>query len=62
MRPVLPESYDWLGTGACVANRGAVCGNPRDPASWWLILDIDARVLRWHRKELGSEEAAAIAL
>ena len=59
VRPVPGESYDWLATGACMANPGAVCGNPRDAASWWLIVDIDARVLRWHRKEFGSEEAAA---
>ena len=35
-----------------MANPGAVCGNPRDAASWWLIVDIDARVLRWQREEL----------
>jgi hypothetical protein len=37
VRPVPGESYDWLATGACMANPGAVCGNPRDAASWWLI-------------------------
>ena len=30
MRPVPGESYDWLAAGACMANPGAVCGNPRD--------------------------------
>ena len=62
VRPVPGESYDWLAAGACMANPGAVCGNPRDAASWWLIVDIDARVLRWHRKEFESEEAAAAGL
>ena len=57
--PVPGESYDCPATGACMANPGAVCGNPRDAASWWLIVDIDARVLRWHRNELESAEAAA---
>ena len=47
VRPVPGESYDWLATGAFMANPGAVCGNPRDAASWWLIVDIDARVMRW---------------
>ncbi len=28
VRPVPGESYDWLATGACMANPGAVCGNP----------------------------------
>lgn len=27
--PSRGQSYDWLGTGACMANPGAVCGNPR---------------------------------
>ena len=58
VRPVSGEWYDWPATGACMANPGAVCGNPRDTAAWWLIVDVNARVLRWHRKELGSEEAA----
>jgi hypothetical protein len=58
VRPVPGESYDWLAAGACMANPGAVCGNPRDAASWWLIVDLDARVLRWHRKEFESGEAA----
>jgi hypothetical protein len=35
-----------------MANPGAVCGNPRDAAGWWLIVDIDARVLRWQREDL----------
>jgi predicted phosphodiesterase len=48
--PVPGESYDWLRTDACMANPGAVCGNPRDAASWWLIVDIDARMLRWQRE------------
>jgi hypothetical protein len=61
VRPVPGESYDWLAAGACVANPGAVCGNPRDAASWWLIIDIDARVLRWHRTELTSEKLALLA-
>jgi len=52
LRAVPGESYDWLGTGAYMANPGAVCGNPRDAGSWWLIVDIDARVLRWQREEL----------
>jgi hypothetical protein len=54
VRPVPGESYDWLATGACLANPGAVCGNQRDAASWWLIVNIDARALRWHRKEFDS--------
>ena len=58
VRPVPGESCDWLATGACMANPGAVCGNPRDAACWWLIVDIDSRVLRWHRKEFESEDAA----
>ena len=29
-------------------------GNPRDPASWWLIVDIDARTLQWHRTDSAS--------
>jgi hypothetical protein len=45
-----------------MANPGAVCGNPRDAASWWLIVDIDARLMRWHRKTFGAEEAAAASL
>ena len=28
VRPVPGESYDWLAPGACMANPGAVCGNP----------------------------------
>jgi predicted phosphodiesterase len=51
VRPVPVEQYDWLGTGACMANPGAICGNPRDAASWWLIVDTDARMLRWQREE-----------
>jgi predicted phosphodiesterase len=62
VRPVPGESYDWLATGAFMANPGAVCGNPRDAASWWLIVDVDARVMRWHRKTFGTEEAAAACL
>jgi len=58
VRPVPGESYDWLATGACMANPGAVCGNPRDAASWWLIVDIDARVMRWRRQTFGTEDAA----
>jgi predicted phosphodiesterase len=52
VRPVPGEPYDWLGSGACMANPGAVCGNPRDAASWWLIVDLEARVLRWRREEV----------
>jgi hypothetical protein len=52
VRPVAGEAYDWLATDACMANPGAVCGNPRDAASWWLIVDMDARLLRWQRQEL----------
>ena len=48
-----------VGLQDIMANPGAVCGNPRDAASWWLIVDTDARVLRWHRTEFGSEDAAA---
>jgi predicted phosphodiesterase len=62
VRPVPGESYGWLATDACMANPGAVCGNSRDAASWWLIVDTDSRVLRWHRKEFGSEESAAAGL
>ena len=58
VQPVPDESYDWLATGACMANPGAVCGNPRDPASWWLIVDVDARVLRWNRDEFASTKPA----
>ena len=55
-----PKSANfWRATGAFMANPGAVCGNPRDAASWWLIVDIDARVMRWHRKTFGTKEAAA---
>jgi predicted phosphodiesterase len=50
VRPVPGADYDWDSTVACMANPGAVCGNPRDAASWWLIVDTDARVLRWHRQ------------
>jgi predicted phosphodiesterase len=59
VRPLPGESYDWRWTGACMANPGAVCGNPRDAASWWLIVDVDARVLRWQREQLSSDDAAA---
>ena len=31
---------------------------PAHAASWWLIVDIDAGVLRWHRKEFESGGAA----
>ena len=31
----------------------------RDAASWWLIVDVDARALRWHRNEFESGEAPA---
>lgn len=58
VRPVPGDAYDWLVSGAYMANPGAVCGNPRDAASWWLIVDIDARLLQWHRKEFESEHAA----
>ena len=51
VQPVPGESYGWPSTGACMANPGAVCGNPRDAASWWLIVDTDAHALQWHRKE-----------
>jgi hypothetical protein len=50
-RPVPGQSYDWPADGACMANPGAVCGNPSDAASWWLVVDTDARALRWHRLE-----------
>jgi hypothetical protein len=49
-------------TGASKANPGAVCGNPRDAASWWLIVDIDARALRWHRNEFESAAVAAAGM
>jgi predicted phosphodiesterase len=62
VRPVPGESYDWLATDACMANPGAVCGNPRDGASWWVIVDLDARVLRWHRQEFESGEAGAASV
>ena len=62
VRPVPGDCYEWLATVACMANPGAVCGNPRDAASWWLIVDVDTRVLRWHREEFGSEEAVAAGL
>jgi predicted phosphodiesterase len=51
VRPVPGESYDWPASGAYLANPGAVCGNPRDAASWWLVVDTDDRVLQWHRAE-----------
>ena len=56
VRPVPEKSYDWLATGACMANPGAVCGNPRDAASWWLIVDVDTRELRWNRNEFESKD------
>jgi hypothetical protein len=49
------DSYEWLERSAFLANPGAVCGNPRDAASWWLIVDTDARELRWHREEFGPD-------
>jgi hypothetical protein len=52
LRPKPGQFYDWLGTDTCMANPGAVRGNPRDAASWWLTVDIDTRVLRWHREKL----------
>ena len=52
LRPLPGKSYDWPGTGASMANPGAVCGNPRDAASWWLIVDVDAHMLRWQREDL----------
>jgi len=52
VRPVPGEPYDWLGTGACITNPGAVWGNPREAASRWLTVDVDACVLRWERDEL----------
>ena len=51
VRPVPGESYAWPETDACMANPGAVCGNPRDAASWWLLVDTVTRTLRWHREE-----------
>ena len=57
VRPVPEKSYEWLAIGACMANPGAVCGNPRDAASWWLIVDVDARELRWNRNEFESKAA-----
>ena len=51
VRPIPGENYEWRATCASMANPGAVCGNPRDAASWWLLVDVDARVLRWHREE-----------
>jgi len=54
VRPVPGEPYDWLESSACMANPGAVCGNPRDRASWWLLVDLDTRVLEWQRKEFAS--------
>jgi len=57
VRPVPGTSYDWPTTGARMANPGAVCGNPRDAASWWLIVDLDARVLQWHRDDFKPDEA-----
>ena len=59
VRSVPGVSYDWLATGASMAYPGAVCGNPRDAASWWIIVDTDARALRWHRKDFESGEAGA---
>jgi len=32
-----------------IANPGAVVGGRTDPASWWLEIDTDARLLTWHR-------------
>jgi predicted phosphodiesterase len=58
MRPVPGEAYDWVATGACLANPGAVCGNPRDAAGWWLVVDTEARVLQWHRHEFPSRAPA----
>jgi predicted phosphodiesterase len=50
VRPVPCEAHHWLETGACFANPGAVCGNPRDAASWWLVIDLDTRTLQWQRQ------------
>jgi predicted phosphodiesterase len=49
LNPVPGEAYGWPASGACMANPGAVCGNPRDAASWWLLVDTDSRDLRWQR-------------
>jgi predicted phosphodiesterase len=32
-----------------IANPGAVVGARTDPATWWLEIDTDARLLTWHR-------------
>ena len=58
VRPVPGEAYDWQANCAYMANPGAVCGNPRDSASWWLLVDLDDRMLQWHRMELDSEDTA----
>jgi hypothetical protein len=36
--------------GVAIANPGAVVGGRTDPATWWLEVDTDARVLTWHRR------------
>ena len=63
--PVPGETYGWEPSRAYLANPGAVCGNPRDRAAWWLLVDTDpdtdtdtdAASLRWHRIA-GDEETA----
>ena len=54
VRLVPGQAYNWLKTGARIANPGAVCGNPSDAASWWLLVDIELSMLRWQREELES--------
>jgi hypothetical protein len=45
-----PESPVALAEGiTMIANPGAVVGGRADPASWWLEIDTDARLLTWHR-------------
>jgi predicted phosphodiesterase len=59
VRPVPGDSYDWPATGSSMANPGAVCGNPRDSASWWLLVDTVTHTLQWHRQELDSDDSDA---
>lgn len=45
-----PDSPIAVAEGATlIANPGSVVGGRTDPASWWLEIDTDARLLTWHR-------------
>jgi len=45
-----PDSPVALAEGTTmIANPGAVVGGRTDPASWWVEIDTDSRLLTWHR-------------